>query len=191
MKKSILYLIGGLLLLPCSVMARQMKDIWISMPDSMIAYLDKNKRMEFIDYADMHIKMDVDNLLHGKSIVDTLTADFMKVRLSEASTIEIKRLPYGNDSIICVVKTLKSGNVGESEINFYNQNWKPIDIKVNMPYASEEDKFIMAELNPANSDMVLIQSLLWPSEEEKKKKITEKVQTTIKWQKDIVNYCYR
>lgn len=107
--------------------AKSMKELWASIPDSLVPCVDKNHRLEMTDFIGMGLKADVDNIMGGKSVMDTLTANFIQVKLSEASTMQIKRLPVaGSDSILCVVKTWNAPE-GESTVAFYNEQWERID----------------------------------------------------------------
>ena len=78
----------------------------------------------------MGLKGDVDNLFESKSTMDTLTADFIQVRASEALTMQIKRLPVNNaDSVLCVVRTWL-GPSQFSSIQLYSENWQPLQQNV-------------------------------------------------------------
>ena len=109
-----------------TVSAKSMREIWLSMPDSMVRYLNKSKRIEFLDYVDMKVKTDVKNLLQGSSVMDTITSNYLSVKLNEASTIQMKLLPVrGSDSLLCVVRTY-SAPATESTVNFFTQDWQPL-----------------------------------------------------------------
>lgn len=111
------------------VAAKSMKDLWLSMPDSLANSLNKNLRTELLDLQDMGVKSEVTNLLGSDVVLDTMTTDFAQVRLSKAATMQIKLLPLqqGKDSLICMVKTY-SGPEKESEVLFYNQQWQPLPL---------------------------------------------------------------
>ena len=81
-----------------------LRDVWLSMPDEMIPYLNKN----------------------GICLMDTLTDDYTHITLTPSSYLELRLLPV-NDStkIICVVKTL-TVQAQESDIRFYDIEWKPL-----------------------------------------------------------------
>ena len=70
--------------------AKDIREIWLSMPDSLISYLDKSKRIEMVDYIDMKVKADVKNALEGTSVMDTLTNEFLQVTLNEACTLQMR-----------------------------------------------------------------------------------------------------
>ena len=106
--------------------AKDIREIWLSMPDSVITYLNKNKRIEMVDYIDMKVRADVKNALEGTSVMDTLTNEFMQVTLNEACTLQMRTLPSEDgDTLFCLVKSFK-GPQTESEISIFNQDWKKI-----------------------------------------------------------------
>lgn len=100
-----------------------LRDVWLSMPDGMIPYLNKNLRLEHLDFVDMGVKSEVSHQLNGVSVMDTLTADYTHITLSKSSSLELRLLPV-NDStkIICMVRTFKAP-AEESEIRFYDTDW--------------------------------------------------------------------
>lgn len=100
-----------------------LRDVWLSMPDGMIPYLNKNLRLEHLDFVDMGVKSEVNHQLNGVSVMDTLTADYTHITLSKSSSLELRLLPV-NDStkIICMVRTFKAP-AEESEIRFYDTDW--------------------------------------------------------------------
>lgn len=108
-----------------SVQARSMREIWTSLPDSLLPYVDQNHRLEMVEFIDMHLRGDVDNLFGGKSEMDTISSDYIGLTLTPSSVMQIKRLPVaGGDSLLCMVKTWK-GPAAESTVTFYHQDWSP------------------------------------------------------------------
>lgn len=103
-----------------------LRDVWLSMPDEMIPYLNKNLRLEHLDFVDMGVKSEVNNQMNGICLMDTLTDDYTHITLTPSSYLELRLLPV-NDStkIICVVKTL-TVQAQESDIRFYDIEWKPL-----------------------------------------------------------------
>lgn len=127
--KKIIYtlLLAAMTVLPQSADAKSMKDLLVSMPDEVMPYLPKNQRLEFAELQEMGVKAEVKNLLGEVSVMDTLTQDFVQVRMSKVSTLQMKKLPMENgDSVICVVKSF-AGPEKESELYFFNQEWKALD----------------------------------------------------------------
>ena len=107
--------------------AKSMKDMWLSMPDSLAPVLSQNMRLEMVELQDMKVKAEVANALGDSCVMDTLTHNFLQVQLSKVCLLQAKLLPFvGGDSILCVVKTF-SGPEKESEVTFYGQDWHQVD----------------------------------------------------------------
>lgn len=98
-----------------------MRSLWVAMPDSLVPYLDTSARTNMVDRVGSGIT--TTNTLSGQSHIDTLTADYLKVQLSEASTLEIKRWKGSQgDSVLAVVSTVY-GPEPESKLDFYDTSW--------------------------------------------------------------------
>lgn len=111
-----------------TIEAKSIRELWISMPDSIVPLLDKNMRTEFVELHDMKVKAEVNNLLEETSVMDTLTQNFIQVRLNTVATLQIKMLPYTDgDSLLCVVKTLAAPEK-ESEVMLFDQQWHSLDM---------------------------------------------------------------
>ena len=82
-----------LLLLPLTVGAQTVRDMWLSMPPSFAPYLSVSLRTQCLDFYDMHADAQTDNALKGKSRIDTLTSTFLAATLSKAHTLQMKLLP--------------------------------------------------------------------------------------------------
>lgn len=127
MKRYIALLVVSVLVV--SVNAKSLRDLWTSMPDSLLPVLDKNLRLEMVELEDMGVKPEVKNLLGENCVMDTLTSNFLQVATSEVSSLQVKLLPQeAGDSLLCVVKTFCAPEK-ESEVAFYNQDWKLLDVK--------------------------------------------------------------
>lgn len=82
-----------LLLLPLTVGAQTVRDLWLSMPPSLAPYLSTSLRTQCLDFYDMHTDAQTDNALKGKSRIDTLSSTFLAATLSKAHTLQMKLLP--------------------------------------------------------------------------------------------------
>ena len=120
-----LWLIAWMMAVVSMAHAQAIEQWWLSMPDSLLGYMNKSKRIETMDYQHMGLKIDVTNLLKGSTTVDTLTNDFLQVKLSEAALLQMRLLPKDSDSVVCVVKTLFAPEA-ESSVAFYDRNWKRV-----------------------------------------------------------------
>lgn len=88
-----------LLLLPLTVGAQTVRDLWLSMPPSFAPYLSTSLRTQCLDFYNMHTDAQTDNALKGKSRIDTLTSTFLAATLSKAHTLQMKLLPASGSGL--------------------------------------------------------------------------------------------
>lgn len=146
-----------LLLLPLTVGAQTVRDMWLSMPPSFAPYLSASLRTQCLDFYDMHADAQTDNALKGKSRIDTLTSTFLAATLSKAQTLQMKLLPAAGsasgsslgsssgsgsslsscDSVLCVVRSW-DGPMRDSEVQLFDRQWKPVQA----PLTFSADSFV-------------------------------------------------
>lgn len=150
-----------LLLLPQTVGAQTVRDLWLSMPPSFVPYLSTSLRTQCLDFYDMHTDAQTDNALKGKSRIDTLTSTFLAATLSKAHTLQMKLLPASGsgsgsasassmvsgsgsssslsscDSVLCVVRSW-DGPKRDSEVQLFDRQWKPLQA----PLTFSADSFV-------------------------------------------------
>ncbi|MGI6224011.1 MAG: DUF3256 family protein [Prevotella sp.] len=128
--KQKLYMLLSMLLAFVSVSAGNIKDVWTATPNSITPYLNKELREKLVTFNQTGSNPSVENLFGGTTSLDTLTDNFLQVKMSDYSTLQMKLLPRAEgDTLVCVVKTV-SGTEKHSEVSFYNLSWSPLDIKV-------------------------------------------------------------
>lgn len=103
---------------------RNMRQIWIDMPDSLVEYLNATKRTEMVDFYDMGVKAETTNLLTTASVLDSISDDYAYVTLNECAKMQLALLKTSmGDSLVCMVRTFM-GEAPESVISFYDGNWR-------------------------------------------------------------------
>lgn len=139
--KKILLLI--LMICTCSLQAQDMKSLFIAMPDSLAPLLTKVNKEDFGDFLASNMKAEVKNRLGKNSEMLKLTADYLNLKMSESSEVQMKLLPV-NDSVkvVCVVHAYK-GPAADSSIRFYSTQWEelPLSSYLTLP---KEDAFYKA-----------------------------------------------
>lgn len=101
--------------------AQSMRSIWLSIPDSLIPYLNREMRIQMVNAEGDTITSS--SGLTNKSLIVTLAADYIKAVLTEASTIEMKRFATMNgDSVLAVVNTFYAPEP-ESRLDIYDTTW--------------------------------------------------------------------
>ncbi len=154
------------------VHAQDMRSIFKSMPDSIVPYLTENNKLDFLDFLDSDMKAEITNRLGGKSEMQTLNDNYLRLILSESSVLEMRLLStdYPVDSIsqiVCMVRTF--GTVQkESTISFYSTKWKKLHVN---KYISLPQYLFTASLDEKTT-MLTIQQVGWldaPANEEQEK----------------------
>ena len=83
--------------------AQDMKSLWMSMPSKMTQYLDNDMKRTLVDGGNAQVE--VKNLFGETTVLDTLTADFMQVKLNQATMLQLKALDTdGGNREVCVVQ---------------------------------------------------------------------------------------
>ena len=174
-----------LVAMPVTMMAQQVRKMWVNMPTSIAGSLEKSTRQELLDLKEMKKKAVISGPLGEECSIDTLTADYLSARLSDVSTLQMKMLPTSSgDSLLCLVQTY-TGPLPESSISFYTPDWKALpmpsmhlDVDLQRPDTMTQDDFsklqalfdpklISFTLSPSNKDLVVALSPVIISEEEK------------------------
>ena len=109
------------------------KTLFREMPDSIIPYLSKNNRLDFIDFMESGMKSEVTNSFGGKSLMTALTDDSISIRLNEACQLDLLLLTATHDvdscrQVIAVVRTVgRENDIRESEApQFFTVNWRQL-----------------------------------------------------------------
>ena len=106
---------------------KDMSQLWITMPDSIVRYLNQQQRTELVDFYNMGVKAETANKLYGATTLDTISTNYADIRLSESSRMQIQILEkFNGDSVICVATTFY-GEEPETELSFYSAQWVPFE----------------------------------------------------------------
>ena len=188
-----------LVAMPVTMMAQQVRKMWVNMPTSIAGSLEKSTRQELLDLKEMKKKAVISGPLGEECSIDTLTADYLSARLSDVSTLQMKMLPTSSgDSLLCLVQTY-TGPLPESSISFYTPDWKALpmpsmhlDVDLQRPDTMTQDDFsklqalfdpklISFTLSPSNKELVVALSPVIISEEEKAPVKTLTLQRKLNW----------
>lgn len=125
--------------------AQDLKTLFVSMPDSLSPFLTEVNRADFGDFLESGMKAEVKNRFGNTSEMTKLTADYLFLKSSSASTLEMKLLPL-NDSVkvICAVYTYFAP-AADSRIAFYDTNWKELSCSHFVQLPQEKDFYQLPE----------------------------------------------
>ena len=106
-----------------SLVAQNMKTVFVAMPDSVTPLLTKVNKEDCIDFLASDMKAVVKNRFGNVAEMKVLTDDYVLIQTSEVGTLEMKLLPV-NDStkVVCMVKTV-CASACDSSIRFYASDW--------------------------------------------------------------------
>lgn len=133
------------------VCAQDLKTLFVAMPDSLSPFLTEVNRADFGDFLASGMKAEVKNRFGNISEMTQLTDDYLFLKSSSASTLEMKLLPL-NDSVkvICAVFTYFAP-AADSRVTFYDTNWKMLSQSdfIQLP---QEDEFYVMPQSDAQAD---------------------------------------
>lgn len=126
--------------LPQSSEAREIKDFFISMPDSLMPMLDENARKDLVDICLSGMKTVLPNEWNGTSALLKLTANHLQLREDSEGIVitDMAMLTKGKDTLICLVRTLRTPQP-TSEVLFYGSDWHEQNTtkRISLPDLSE------------------------------------------------------
>lgn len=176
--------------LGCQTMsAQEMKDVFSAMPDSVLPTLTRNNRLDMVDFVTSGMKAEVKDVFDETVTLDTLTADYLHLTLSDALKVEMKLLPSSvvlSDSTtkaVCMVMTYGKRPF-ESRIQMFTSNWNPLPLPA---YLSDGN---VAHLSPSDTTLSLQKVELVEYREEGEEKSTKDEEiplTTLKWDGNTFN----
>ena len=108
------------------------RQVFTDMPDSIIPYLTRNNRLDFIDFMDSNMKAEVTTEVGGKSLMTALTDDSLSIRLNDAARVDMllaaPRQPADTKAVICLVRTIGVGEEwSESYVEYYSPRRERLD----------------------------------------------------------------
>lgn len=104
--------------------------VLVDLPAQVLQLLDISTRMDMIDYYHNDSTYKATNLLGGKSWIETLTADYAKVHLTDVSWLEIKIFPLrkGGDVAAVSYTVDSTGEQADSELFIFDAKMRPLTV---------------------------------------------------------------
>lgn len=99
--------------------------------EAPLEVLDMIRPSSRLDMADYYSQADslvnVANALGGQSRFEVVSADYLKVSVTPASTLEIKILPYKKSQIVMTLYTAGGDSIAnDTNVRFFDTNLKPL-----------------------------------------------------------------
>ena len=148
------------MLIISSVMAEDMRTLFINMPDSLMPALTRSERMDFLDYMDSGMRARVRNKLGGESMMTAFSDQSLTIVTSQSGRMEMVLFPRKkNGNLICIIKTV-TARFDDSRITFYNEDWTPVDGKDLIELPQLDDFLTKNALKSDSLDILRLQSFL-------------------------------
>ena len=119
--KKILLFSAFLFVAVSSVAQVRMRDVFAQLPDSILPLMTRNNRLDCIDFIENGMEARVKNKFNDQVVLEALTEDFLLIRTSESSNVEMKLMPLGSDTLICVNR-IYFGPTEDSDVRLYDIN---------------------------------------------------------------------
>ena len=125
------------------VHCENISDVFTAMPDSVFKLLTQKNRRDMLDFYNNHMEAKVRNRLNDYAQLDTLTDDYLRLRLSGSSSAEMKLLQTEDSvTIIALVRSITTP-VADSRVQFFNTDWQPL-YWLELPIPTTADFFVEA-----------------------------------------------
>lgn len=100
------------------------------MPLSTMELINRNRRLDMLDYYANDSICEVPNGMEGMSHLISVTPDYLKVSITPVSEMSITVLPLSKDTVYQTIYTLGSNNQAhDSQINFYTKDYASLPVK--------------------------------------------------------------
>lgn len=105
--------------------------VFADIPLEVLDLLRPSSRLDMIDYYEQADSLvSVENALGDISHFEEVAPDYLRVRVSPVSTLEIKILPAAPDSIVMTLHTVGSDTpekgIADTEVKFFDRNLNPL-----------------------------------------------------------------
>lgn len=109
---------------------------------SSLEIIPTELRLDMLDYWDVDSVYKAVNVLNGLSWIDKVTDNYMKVTVSNVSSVEIKILPAGKEKIAMTVYTVGDSTQSEdSQVEFYDMDLNKLDSNKHLEVPDLKDFF--------------------------------------------------
>lgn len=116
-----LFLILSLIVAVCA-QARTAADFFIEAPQHAIPLLDRNTRLDMVDYFNGGFQNNVKNAFGGPAKIISMADNLMEVQLSRDSSIKLALIKERRDTVLVVIETVLTP-VADSDITIYSKDW--------------------------------------------------------------------
>lgn len=124
-------------------------DAFVHLPASVLDILSSSMRLDMLDYYKVDSIADVANAMEGFSHLNPpLNREYLQVQITPVSTLTVRILPSRKHQMFATVYTVgDSIQAADSEIRFYDVNYKELDKSKFFKIPATEDFFDLRDLS--------------------------------------------
>lgn len=122
MRKLIALIIG---ILALAAQGRTATDFFTGAPDAALRLIPQSTRLDMVDYFNYGSSRASENYFGGEARIKKITENVIDFQIDDGVEMQIAVIPAKNDTIIATITTLHLP-VADSDIKFYNADWKPL-----------------------------------------------------------------
>lgn len=123
MNKSILtVVIAGLIGYGSAFAQLTASQAFVEAPRSVLPLLDRNARLDMLDYFNGGLTTKTSNKLNGSSAVTAVSPEQIAVQMTDASTCHMAVIPAANDTLVAVITTIATP-APDSKMTVYSSDF--------------------------------------------------------------------
>lgn len=103
------------------------KEAFLNLPNDIVPLISKSARFEMVEYYAVDSIYAAKNHLHGISQIDTLTNNFIKVKVNESASLSLKLLENKKGTKFVAAVYTFFGPTADSKLYFLNENMEILD----------------------------------------------------------------
>ena len=198
--KHIIYIVGVILLGMANVSAQSVADVWQQLPRNIHSTIDSVARLDMTDLYRAGMTATAPTLMGDTAQLITLSDNYLLLRTSKASTMQIKLIKLKKKTIYAIITTVE-GPAPNSHIDLYNEEWETIPLKkyiklptvndfisIDNPSADIRQEIgksiviptIQYMMNDSTNDITALPSFMQTLDKESRERITPHIQSSIK-----------
>lgn len=115
----------------------KMRDLFATMPDSLLPMVTRNNRLDCIDFMENHMQARVKNKVDQYVELKKLTEDYLLFQTSRKGCLEMKYVPDTDTTGVLYLVRTYMGPIADSHVQCFRQDWAPLAAPVARPQVED------------------------------------------------------
>jgi hypothetical protein len=126
-----------------SLPAQEIKELFVTMPDTLVPLLTSVNRADFVDFLESNMRARVKNKFENLSEMTDLTPDYIRLQTTPRSTLQMKLLAINDTTkVICMVSTACAPEC-DSYLRFFATDWQELPVQDYLTALPKPDDFFL------------------------------------------------